>query len=81
MTGTGAGGLCHTWFVDGVTDEVLPQLCVVLLFGELYGFVHVLQLLHDHLQSPPAVPHPAWVQCHTCCFPAALKTGGSEELK
>lgn len=51
-----------TWFVDGVRDEVLPQLCVVLLFGKFYGFVHILQLLHDHLQSPSAVPHPAWVQ-------------------
>lgn len=52
----------HTWFVDGVGDEILPQLCIVLLFSKLYGFVHVLQFLHDHLQGPSAVPHPACEQ-------------------
>ena len=50
----------HTWFVNGVRDEILPELCIVLIFGKLYGLVHVLQLLHDHLQRSSAVPHPAW---------------------
>lgn len=65
----------NTWFVDGVRDEVLPQLCVILLFGKFYGFVHILQLLHDHLQSPSAVPHPAWVQRYIHHFLIALRSG------
>lgn len=69
------GGLYHTWFVDGIRDEVLPQLCIVLLFGKFYGFVHIIQLLHNHLQSPSAVPHPAWVQRDIHCFLIVLKSG------
>lgn len=75
MTNIEAGVLYHTWFVDRIRDEVLPQLCIVLLFCEFYGFVHVPQLLHDHLQSPSAIPHPAWVQRYIHCFLVALKSG------
>lgn len=67
------GCILITWFVDGIRDEVLPQLCVVLLFSKFNGFVHILQLLHDHLQSPSAVSHPAWVQRYIHCFTIALK--------
>lgn len=50
----------HTWLINGVRDEILPELCIILLFSKLDGLIHVLQLLHDHLQGSPAVSHPAW---------------------
>lgn len=55
-----SGRLYRTWFVDWVGDEILPELCVILLFGKFYGFVHIHQLLHNHLQGPSTVSHPAW---------------------
>lgn len=55
-----SGRLYHTWFVDWVGDEILPELCIILLFGKFYGFVHIHQLLHNHLQGSSTVSHPAW---------------------
>ena len=48
-----------TWLIDGVGDEVLPQLSIILLLGKLNGLVYICQFLHDHLQCLPAVAHPA----------------------
>lgn len=50
--------VCLTWLIDGVRDEVLPQLSIVLFLGKLNGFVYIFQFLHDHLQRLPAVTHP-----------------------
>lgn len=69
-----------TWLVDGVGDEILPQLGVVLLLGKLDGLVHILQLHHDHLQGPSAVSHPA---CGTTCvqlIPARMRQSECQDL-
>lgn len=63
-----SGLLYHTWFVNGIRDQVLPQLGIILLFGKFYSFVHITQFLHDHLKSSSAVPHPAWEKYYRDSF-------------
>lgn len=69
----------RTRFVNRVRDEILPQLRVILVFGKLDGFVHIPQLLHDHLQSSTAVPHPAWEKHGGLGFLLKLKTHLEQE--
>ena len=48
-----------TWFINGVVDEILPQVAVIVLLAEVNGLVHISQLIGDEVQSLFGVPHAA----------------------
>jgi len=46
-----------TWFVNGVRDQIFPQLSFIVLFAKVNCLVHVTEFIGYQLQSLLGVAH------------------------
>ena len=55
----------RTWVVDGMIDEILPQIGVVVFLTELDRFAWIIAGFHYHRQRLLVVSHPRWNHTQT----------------